>query len=76
MGEFAKITAILPGVFAGSTAKLPTCQTDIGGPRRIRRWESRTQVIVQQSTDSLATIFLFVAAPSLSMDSGLHHISL
>jgi hypothetical protein len=35
MGEFAKITAILPGVFAGSTAKLPTCQTDIGGSQAL-----------------------------------------
>ena len=25
-----RIIAILPGVFVGSTAKLPSCQTDIG----------------------------------------------
>jgi hypothetical protein len=30
-GNSQRIVAILPGVFGGSTAKLPSCQTDIGG---------------------------------------------
>jgi hypothetical protein len=29
-GNSQRIVAILPGVFGGPTAKLPSCQTDIG----------------------------------------------